>query len=233
MLIAAEIGLNHDGNVTLAHEMVRLAREAGADIAKFQFGWRAKPGELNAIDSDQARSLRRWCDHVGIQMLASVFTEEGFELARSLGLEAYKIASRTVVDAPDLCRRILDTGRTTYVSLGMWNGSSFPFGPPTDQVRYVYCVSKYPTAPWDLRMPAVFGEGGYHGYSDHCLGIDACVLAVARGARYVEKHFTLDKSSQVIRDHVLSASPEELARLVSICRPLGRLVAEVERTGDR
>lgn len=228
MRIAAEIGMNHDGNMALAQEMIRRAKQAGADIAKFQFGWRAKPGEINAISPDDAQILRRWCDYAGIEMLASVITEEGFELAKCASLDAYKIASRTVVDAPDLCRRVLDTGKPTYVSLGMWKGADWPFGPPRNNLRYIYCVSRYPTAPWEMKgMPERFGEDGYHGYSDHGLGIEGCVLAVARGAEYVEKHFTLDKTSQVIRDHVLSADPEELDLLVRTCRPLSRLVREV------
>ena len=231
MQIVAEIGLNHDGNMALAQEMIRQAKEAGADVAKFQFGWRAKPGEMNAISVDDALMLRRTCDYVGIEMLASVITEEGFELAKAVSLDTYKIASRTVIDAPDLCRRVLDTGKLTYVSLGMWDGEGFPFGPPSSQLRYIYCVSKYPTRPWELGgMPERFDQDGFYGYSDHCLGIDACVLAAARGASYIEKHFTLNKTSQVIRDHVLSAEPGELARMVEVCKPLSRLVKQMQST---
>jgi sialic acid synthase SpsE len=116
----------------------------------------------------------------------------------------------------------------------MWQRDGFPFGAPTEQLRYVFCVSRYPTAPWELSgMPQRFGSDGYYGYSDHCLGNDACVLAVARGARYVEKHFTLDKTSPVIRDHVLSANADELRQLVSVCQPLGRLVAQVGALAER
>ena len=138
-----------------------------------------------------------------------------------------KIASRTVVSAPALCERILARRRPTYVSLGAWDRSEFPFGPPDGSLlHYVYCRSKYPTQPADLAsMPAKFSEDGFSGYSDHSLGIDTCLTAVARGARYVEKHFTLDKTSQVIRDHVLSASPQEFRQLVDLGRPMARFVA--------
>ena len=54
------------------------------------------------------------------------------------------------------------------------------------------------------------------GYSDHTIGIDTCLLAIARGAKIIEKHFTLDKSSTVIRDHALSATPEEFRTMVNI-----------------
>ena len=225
-LIVAEIGLNHDGNFDLAYELIRQAKLAGADIAKFQFGWRCKSGEINQIDERRAQQLSDWCEELDIELMASLITEEGFALARGLGLARYKIASRTVVDNPALCERILAEGKPTYISLGMWEKPGFPFGPP-DGVRvcYLYCRSKYPTYPEDLRdFPQEFRPEGYYGYSDHCHGIGACLLAVARGARYLEKHFTLNKTSPVIRDHVLSASPEELRLLVILAPELARFV---------
>ena len=54
----------------------------------------------------------------------------------------------------------------------------------------------------------------YDGYSDHTLGIETCLLAISRGATIIEKHFTLDKSDTTIRDHVLSATPDEFSNLV-------------------
>ena len=63
MLFVAEIGLNHDGNFNLAYELIRQAREAGADVAKFQFGWRNKPDEINFID--RARAVRFIRQHAG------------------------------------------------------------------------------------------------------------------------------------------------------------------------
>lgn len=226
MLFVAEIGMNHDGNFNLAYELIRQAQQAGADVAKFQFGWRNKPDEINHIDDARARQLRSWCDYWGIEMMASLITEEAFEMARRVGFDRYKIASRTIGDNPALCQRILAEGRETFVSLGMWDGEAFPFGPPTERLRYVYCRSKYPTFPEDLKgMPAAFSADGWYGYSDHQHGIDACLLAVARGAQYIEKHITLNRTSTVIRDHVLSATPAEFADLTRHGGALGRLVA--------
>lgn len=230
VLVVAEIGMNYDANFDLAYELIRQAKLAGADIAKFQFGWRDKPGEINHIDVDTARRLRGWCDYWEIEMLASVITEPALELARAAGLERYKIASRTVRDNHELCRKIIAEGKETFVSLGMWEGDEFPFGKPHDRLRYVFCRSKYPSYPEDLvGMPEAFREDGYYGYSDHLHGVEGCLLAIARGARYVEKHFTLDRTSSVIRDHVLSATPPELAQLVTQGRALARLAAVVRR----
>lgn len=220
MLFVAEIGLNHDGNFDLAYELIRQAKLCGADIAKFQFGWRNRPDDINHIDVGRAQQLKQWCGDLGIEMLASLITEEALDLGRAVGLQKYKIASRTVRDNPALCERILSEGKQTFVSLGMWEGQGFPFGPPTDTLRYIYCVSKYPTYPRDLALPVRFGADAFYGYSDHCHGVVACMLAMARGARYIEKHFTLNKTSQVTRDHVLSATPDEFGQLVALGREL-------------
>lgn len=230
MLFVAEIGLNHDGNLDLACELVRQAKLAGASIAKFQFGWRDGPGEINRIDLDRARQLRSWCNFLGIEMMASILTEEALELVRELDLPRYKIASRTVRDHPKLCERILADGKETFVSLGMWDRPGFPFGEPTEQLRYIFCRSLYPTYPSQLAgFPVRFEPGGYYGYSDHGLGLSACLLAIARGARYLEKHVTLNKASQVIRDHTLSATPEEFRVLTQVGGELARLVEAVGR----
>lgn len=215
MLLVAEVGLNHNGDWDLAHELIRQAKRSGADIAKFQFGWRCGPGEINEMDARQRRRLKSWCEEEGIEMMASLITEEALEWARELDLPRYKVASRTVVDRPELCRKILSDGKPTFVSLGMWDQPEFPFGPPDGKrLFYLYCRSKYPASWSDLAgFPDRFEESGYYGYSDHCLGLCACFLAIARGAGYLEKHFTMDKASTVIRDHALSATPEELKLL--------------------
>ena len=229
MLFVAEIGLNHDGNPNLVHELIREAKAAGADIAKFQFGWRNKPDEINFIDEERARTYRSWCDYWGIEMMASIITDDALNLAHAAGMSRYKIASRTVVDKPELCERVLSEGKETFVSLGMWTGSGFPFGPPSSKLRYIFCRSKYPTFPGDLAgFPTHFSDDGFYGYSDHCQGVSACHLAIARGAQFIEKHITLNKTSAVIRDHVLSATPAEFAEMVRVGAPLGRLVGAVK-----
>lgn len=228
MLFVAEIGMNHNGNFDLAYELIRQAKFAGANIAKFQFGWRDKPGELNPIDIPLAKQLQSWCDYLEIEMLASIITENALELARVIDLQRYKIASRTVVDKPDLCREILSDGKETFVSLGMWDEPDWPFGPPNEKLHYIYCRSKYPTYPRDvIDMPVKFSADTFYGYSDHCHGISGCLLAIARGAQFIEKHFTLDKSSQVIRDHTLSATPAEFAELTRLGWELHKLADTV------
>lgn len=230
MLLVAEIGLNHEGNFDLAYELLRQASRAGADVAKFQFGWRDGPGEINAIDADRARRLQQWCHYLDLEMMASVISDEGLSVYDQLEPRRYKIASRTVVERPDLVRRVLDRGKETFISLGWWTEEGFPFGEPTEKMRYIFCRSKYPTYPGDLGpFPQRFGDDGYYGYSDHMHGIEGCLLAAGRGARLIEKHFTLDKTIRGVHgDHVLSATFEELRILNDLGRPMARLAATIE-----
>ena len=67
----------------------------------------------------------------------------------------------------------------------------------------------------------------YYGYSDHVIGLEGCFLAISRGANLIEKHFTLDKTSKVIRDHALSATPDEFKILVDQGRKIKSLVNEI------
>ncbi len=224
MIYAAEIGLNHNGNFDLALELIRKAKESGATIAKFQFGWRDKPDEINCIDFNTAKKLKEFSEYVEIEFMASIITEEAFDLALKLGVNRYKIASRTVVENPKLCEKIIQEDKEVFCSLGFWEKETFPFGAPNDKLRYIYCVSEYPALPKDMtHFPSEFNNDGYYGYSDHFLGSSACLLAISRGAKFIEKHFTLNKTSEIIRDHTLSATPDEFADIVKQGNELSRL----------
>ena len=234
MIIIAEIGINHNGSMHAAHELIRQAKLAGADIAKFQFYDPHKifgpsgsyPNEealrhalTVQFGSEEAVRLKRWCDEEGIEFMASVFDEERFEWMEALGVARHKIASRSVQDE-GLCRRILATGQETFISLGFWQGCGVPYR--ADNARYLYCVPKYPCEYGDLDLPRWFPGSIYQGFSDHSIGIGASLVAIGRGATILERHFTLNKGLPG-PDHVCSVTPEELADL---CR-YARLMAKV------
>jgi len=88
--------------------------------------------------------------------------------------------------------------------------------------RYLYCVPKYPCEYADVHLPASFAGSPYHGFSDHTLGIEAALVAVARGARIIEKHFTLNKGLAG-PDHVCSITPDELADLCRYARLMEKI----------
>ena len=100
----------------------------------------------------------------------------------------------------------------------MWEKDELPFK-EYNNVTYMWCKSLYPTYPWDLKdLPKSFNEIDIDGYSDHSAGIEIVLTAIARGATVIEKHFTLDKSDTTIRDHGLSATPEEFRTMVNLGR---------------
>lgn len=234
MIIIAEIGINHNGNIHLAHEMIRQARISGADIAKFQF---YDPYKIFGPDGsypnaealaqaltvqfgfDEAKQLSAWCDQEGIEFMASVFDLERFGWTETLGVSRHKIASRAAQDR-ELCERILATGGETFVSLGFWEGKGVPY--TAANARYLYCVPKYPCPYEDLDLPKSFADSPYAGFSDHTIGIEASLVAVGRGATIIEKHFTLNKGLPG-PDHICSATPDELAELSRLSRLMEKL----------
>jgi sialic acid synthase SpsE len=231
MEIIAEIGQNHNGDMTLAKRLIAEAKAAGASVAKFQvyearalfaeegnewFAYNCRT-ELSHADVEV---LAAECARVGIEFMASVFDVERVHWMERIGMRRYKIASRSVADRPliDACAA---TGRPLLVSLGMWHGESFPKITAPGGVDFLYCISKYPTPLVDLKLGKV-DFTRYAGFSDHTIGIEAAIVALARGARIIEKHFTLDKAMYG-PDHAGSMTPDELA---SLCRFRDRL-AEV------
>lgn len=235
MIIIAEIGINHNGNIHLAHELIKQAKQCGADVAKFQFYDPDKifgpkgshPDKKNyefaltvSFNFEQAKTLNRWCAEEGIEFMASVFDEERFEWMESLGMKRYKIASRAVENTT-LCKRIFATGKEAFISLGFWEEEKLPYA--YEHARYLYCVAKYPAEYKDIKLPISFKATPYEGFSDHTIGIEASLVAVARGATIIEKHFTLNKGL-VGPDHVCSATPEELTILCRQAREMEKFI---------
>ena len=239
MIIIAEVGINHNGSIHLAHELIKQAKQCGADIAKFQFYDPAKifgpqgshPDEENyrfaltvQFGFEQAQRLKTWCDEEGIEFMASVFDEERFEWMESLNVKRYKVASRTVQEK-DLCKKIFATRKEAFISLGFWENNDVPYA--YDKAKYLYCVAKYPAEYKDIQLPVSFKATPYDGFSDHTIGIEAALVAVARGAKIIEKHFTLNKGL-VGPDHVCSATPEELRTLCQQAREMEKFINVAE-----
>lgn len=221
MEIIAEIGQNHNGDMELARRLIAEAKASGAGVAKFQvysardlfpkggnewFEYNCKT-ELSRTDVEM---LARECQDQGIEFMASVFDVERISWLEAVGARRYKIASRSVRDRA-LIEAVAETGKPVIVSLGMWDGPSFPKLDVPGGVGYLYCVSKYPTELADLRFAEVDFDR-YVGFSDHTIGVDAAMIALSRGARIIEKHFTLDKHMYG-PDHSGSMTPSELAVL--------------------
>ncbi len=225
MLIIAEIGQNHNGDMEIAKKLISVAKEEGANIAKFQlydvdsifpptFEW-YKEGKQAQLSKEQVTELADWCQKVGIEFMASVFDTERVEWCQGVGVKRYKIASRSIYDK-HLIDAIAKTGKDIIASLGMYQGKKFPQINTRGKVDFLYCIAKYPTLPEDLNFLEVdFSK--YSGFSDHTIGIEAALVAMSRGAKIIEKHFTLDKKMHG-PDHTGSMEPPELRQMVEFSR---------------
>lgn len=222
MIFIAEIGLNHNGNFGLIYELIKQASLSGADYAKFQFGWRSNKDEINALTEKEIQHIIQTCKYFNIKPLLSIFNTTSWRIAKKYNFDSFKIASRTVVDEPELVQEIIANSKSTIVSLGMWDKQNeLPFTQEREKIKYLWCKSKYPSYPWDLGdLPKNFHGTNYDGLSDHSVGIEIPLIAISRGAKIIEKHFTLDKSDTTIRDHALSATPDEFSKMVELGRAI-------------
>jgi sialic acid synthase SpsE len=217
--IIAEIGQNHNGDMALAETLVKAARKAGADVAKFQvYDARAlfPPKSQNPwfeyncateLKKDDVFRLADCCRKVGIEFMASVFDIERIEWLESAGVKRYKIASRSVADL-NLVTEVAATGKPMVVSLGAWKGPGFPKIAAPGGVDFLYCIAKYPAPFADLKLSTIdFSK--FSGFSDHSQGITAACASFVLGSRILEKHLTMDKSAYG-PDHACSMTPQEL-----------------------
>ena len=239
VLVVAEIGNNHEGSFARAEEMIGRAAEAGAQAVKFQT---IVPEQLVAADQSarlatlrgfqftqtQFEALAGTARAAGVMFLSTPF-DVGVVTWLAPLVPAFKIASGDN-DFTAMLRAVAATGKPVIMSTGLaelaevagardllrseWKRR----GLPDAGIALLHCVVSYPTPPADANLAAISALaslGETIGYSDHTLGIEAATLAVAAGARIIEKHFTLDKKLSAFRDHQLSADPAELAALGS------------------
>lgn len=230
--IIAEIGINHNGNMGLAKNMIWSAKGNGADVAKFQIYDPVRVLDAThpllikhwdtilktELTRDQVIMLKEECDKADIEFLASVFRPEVVEWTEAIGMKRYKIASRSIYDK-ELAETIAATGKPIIMSWGYHNTQQ---GLPVfldprhkgswTRTKHLYCISKYPTALSDLDFNEYTFRGRYDGFSDHTEGIIASIVAMSLGAKIIEKHVTYDKTLDG-PDHACSITFDELWQL--------------------
>lgn len=239
VLVLGEIGNNHEGDPAVAAQLIDAAADAGADGVKlqaFEAERYVRPTQPERLEQLRGFQLTReqyaqLADHARGRGLAFVCTPFDLVSAEFLTtvVDAPKVASGDN-DWPAMLEAVADMRKPAIVSTGMSDWDTIRRAHATITARWgehgvepglalLHCVSAYPAPPEDARLatiPALAREfpDCTIGYSDHTLGIDAAVAAVAAGARIVEKHITLSHDFSEFRDHQLSAEPEELAELV-------------------
>lgn len=244
--VIAEIGLNHNGDVDIAKQLVDVAAEAGAQAVKFQKRsphistpehmknvMRSTPwGEMTYLDYrfrvefDREQYIEIG-DHAtlrGLAWFASPWDEPAVAFLEDINVAAYKVASASVTDL-GMLRAIAATGKPVILSTGMStlvqiDAAVAALG--TDNLIVLHATSTYPLPAEEanLRMiPALAARypGVPIGYSGHEVGEQISIAAVALGATVVERHITLDRSMWG-SDHSASLEPAAFSSLVSDIR---------------
>lgn len=234
VILIAEIGWSHGGDMDLAERMIDSAAWSGAHYAKFQT-WsvdRLKPGEW---DTDGRRQIYEkaqlsrqnhielisYCVKKNIKFLSSVFSLPDAELLVELGVRDVKIPSfeSRNKELIDYCSKhfdivFLSTGTSTVEEIGE-STKDILNGPA--QFYLLHCVSTYP-CDYSManigKMELLKALSPYVGYSDHIEGIDSAKVAIGFGAQVIEKHFTIDKRLPG-RDNKFALEPMQMRLLAN------------------
>ena len=249
-MIIAEAGVNHNGDMNLAKELILQAKKAGADYVKFQTfqpeklvsryapkaeyqkkltgGQGTQFGMLQklALSQAQFRELYQFAGEQEIGFISTPFDIESSHFLNALGMEFWKIPSGEITNLPYL-EQIADTGKPVILSTGMSTMDEVKAAisvlrqKGTEDITILHCNTEYPTPMQDVNLRAMQTLREQCqvpvGYSDHTLGIEVPIAAVAMGAIVIEKHFTLDHSMEG-PDHKASLEPDELTAMVKAIR---------------
>ena len=189
--------------------------------------------ELNV---DVHKKLIKYCNAKGIMFLSSPFDHDSIDLLNELGLKIFKIPSGEITNLPYLRRIgsltkqvILSTGMSTLKEVGDALTILVDSGTKKENITVLHANTMYPTPMKDVNLNAMqtiqkeFDVAV--GYSDHTLGIEIDIAAVAMGASIVEKHFTLDRTMEG-PDHIASLEPEELKAMVNAIRSIEKALGD-------
>ncbi len=252
VVIIAEAGVNHNGSLELARQLVDVAAAAGADYVKFQtfiaehnISRTAQKAAYQVDTTGEAESqlemvkklelsradhlaLIAYCRERGIRFSSTAFDTASVEMLDEFDLDFSKVPSGELTNLPFL-RQIGALGRPVIMSTGMANLGEVETaldilvaaGTLRERITVLHCNTEYPTpmADVNLRAMTTIGQalGVAVGYSDHTLGIEVPIAAVALGAVCIEKHITLDKTLPG-PDHRASLEPHELTAMVTAIR---------------
>lgn len=255
VIVIAEAGVNHNGDLETAKKLVEVAAKASADYVKFQtfsaetlatadapqaeYQRRSNPIEAVTqlemlrkleLSNEEHVELIRHSDKHGIRFLSTGFDVKSLDLLFSLGVRLFKIPSGELTNFPYLahvaslgCPVILSTGMATIPEIRWAVDTLVDAGQSRQSISILHCTTSYPTPMAQANLLAIQTLRREFdlqvGYSDHTLGLEASIAAVALGAKIVEKHFTLSRD-QAGPDHAASLEPIELESLVRSIREI-------------
>jgi N,N'-diacetyllegionaminate synthase len=249
VIIIAEAGVNHNGELKKAIELVEIAADAGADYVKFQtfktelniskLAKKADYQEKNTgnlesqyemvkkleLSFDDFLVIQKKCQELNIGFMSTGFDIPSIEFLNTLKPKYYKIPSGEITNKPYLeyvgkiaKKIILSTGMANIEEIKEAINIVEKSGVKKKNITILHCNTEYPTPYVDVNLLAMLhikNEIGVEiGYSDHTLGIEVSIAAVALGATVIEKHFTLNRNLPG-PDHIASLEPEELKAMIS------------------
>jgi len=243
--IIAEIGINHNGNLDTAKEMILAAQETGADAIKFQKRtpklcvpkdqWdimRETPwGYISYIDYrekvefglEEYKIIDAFCRELGIDWFASVWDEGAIDFMENFNPVCYKVGSASLTDI-GMLKKIRSTGRPIILSTGMSTFEQIETSVNAigiDNLALMHSTSAYPCDPLELNLRMIETLRNRYtcpiGYSGHEVGLITTVVAVSMGACMVERHFTLDRAMWG-GDQSASVEPGGFRKLVKYIR---------------
>jgi len=239
----AEAGNNHNGEIEMAKQLVDLAVTCGANGVKFQKrdldhmftadvldapftnvpAWGKTQREVRGhieLNKQAFIELRDYCKQKKIDFIVTPFDLPSLEILEEVGVDLYKIASHSMNDTP-LLEAVAKTGKPVVMSVNMGteqdiNDAIEPFKKEKTDLAILHCVSSYPLPMEDANLQLInyYKKFGYPvGWSDHENGITLGPVAVALGAKIVEKHYTLNRILPGF-DHAMSLEPDGLKRVI-------------------
>ena len=255
--VIAEIGVNHEGSMDLAKRLVDLAREGGADAAKFQtykadtLASKHSPSywdlskepttsqhklfqKYDSFGPDEYRELARYCGEVGIEFVSTPFSDDAVDLLEPL-MPFFKIASADITTTP-LLRRVARTGKPVVLSTGASTSAEVRLAVETlRKLSLLHCVLNYPTADENAHLGMITALRREYpdvliGYSDHTVpdeGMTALCTAYVLGAKIIEKHFTHDKTLPG-NDHYHAMDMDDLRRFIANVKRLDSMIGSTE-----
>ena len=258
--VIAEVGVNHNGDIEIAKELINCARQSGADYVKFQTFKAEKLVTRDAALADYQKSnvgyygsqfemlkklelseeahveLYNHCKRVGIKFLSTPFDEDSLDFLLRLGCETIKVSSGDLTNI-FLLEAIGRANKPTILSTGMGDEHEifeatdclFKNGLEKRNLTLLHCTTEYPCPIEDVNLMAIKTMKNRFnvdiGYSDHTLGIDVAIAAVALGAKVIEKHFTKSRKLDG-PDHKASLEPDELSKMISSIRNIERALGD-------
>ena len=251
VLIIAEAGVNHNGDLKIAKALIDAAADAKVDIVKFQTfkteklvskdakkaTYQQKNSENEAqfemlkkleLPQEWHYNLKNYAESKGVKFLSTGFDHESLDFLNTLNPMFFKIPSGEISNKPYL-EHVASFGKPIVLSTGMSNLKEIEAainvltnnGVLKNDISVLHCNTEYPTPFIDVNLKAMLTIKKHFnveiGYSDHTLGIEVAIAAVAMGAKVIEKHFTISRTMEG-PDHGASLEPFELKQMVESIR---------------